>query len=72
MTVEERDTVLETVDILRTLGGNNGFSNLQPKLKKMLRDQANKLKEIVDNDIKRGNSFQHEVFEGETVYGKAE
>lgn len=55
MTVEERNTILESADILQALGGNNGFSNLQPKLKKMLLVQAVALKKIVEKDI-RANS----------------
>ena len=52
LTVEERDCILETVDILRTLGGNNGFSNLQPKVKRLLLGYANNLKAIVERDIR--------------------
>ena len=51
MTTEERNEILETVDILRALGGQNGFSNLQPKIKRMLLQKANNLKRIVENDI---------------------
>ena len=54
MKVEERDIILETVDTLRLLGGNNGFSNLQPKIKKLLLSRANELKAIVENDIRGG------------------
>lgn len=68
MTVEDRNTIYEAVDILRALGGNNGFSNLQPKMKKMLLDYANKLKEIVDKDVQFGKSMTVEEFNGETVY----
>ncbi len=68
MTVEDRNTIYEAVDILRALGGNNGFSNLQPKMKKMLLGYANKLKEIVDKDVKFGKSITVEEFNGETVY----
>lgn len=52
LTVDERNCILETVDILRTLGGNNGFSNLQPKVKRMLLGYANNLKAIVERDIR--------------------
>lgn len=52
MTIEERNKILETVDILRALGGNNGFSNLQPKIKHMLLGYANDLKDIVERDVK--------------------
>ena len=52
MTIEERNKILETVDILRALGGNNGFSNLQPKVKHMLLGYANDLKDIVERDVK--------------------
>lgn len=55
MTVSERSTALEIVDILRALGGNNGFSNLQPKIKRTLLNYANDLKKIVDNDIRLSN-----------------
>lgn len=68
MTVEERNTVLETVDILRALGGNNGFSNLQPKMKKLLLGYAHKLDDIVKHDISVKNSIQVEDFDGEIVY----
>lgn len=68
MTVEDRNTIYEAVDILRALGGNNGFSNLQPKMKKMLLGYANKLKEIVDKDVQFGKSMTVEEFTGETVY----
>lgn len=51
MTVQERTEILETVDILRAIGGQNGFSNLQPKIKKMLLERASALKKIVENDI---------------------
>lgn len=52
MTIEERNKILETVDILRALGGNNGFSNLQSKVKRMLLGYANDLKDIVERDVK--------------------
>lgn len=52
MTIEERNKILETVDILRALGGSNGFSNLQPKIKRMLLGYANELKDIVERDVK--------------------
>lgn len=64
MTVEERNTILEAVDILRTLGGNNGFSNLQPKLKRMLLQKANALNDVVVRDI-----HKYENFTGETIVG---
>lgn len=51
MTVDERNKILETVDILRALGGNNGFSNLQPKVKRMLLQYSNDLKKIVEDDV---------------------
>ena len=51
MTVEDRNIVLETVDILRALGGNNGFTNLQPRFKKTLLGYASKLNKIVEKDI---------------------
>ena len=68
MTVEDRNAIYEAVDILRALGGNNGFSNLLPKMKKMLLGYANKLKEIVDKDVQFGKSMTVEEFNGETVY----
>ena len=52
MTIYERNKILETVDILRALGGSNGFSNLQPKIKRMLLGYSNELKKIVENDMK--------------------
>ena len=51
MTIQERNEILETVDILRALGGQNGFSNLQPKIKRLLLEHANQLKRIVENDV---------------------
>lgn len=68
MTVDDRNVLYETVDILRALGGNNGFSNLQPKMKRMLLGYANKLKDIADRDMKLKNSMQVEEFNGEIVY----
>ena len=68
MTVQERNDIYETVDILRALGGSNGFSNLRPKIKKLLLAYANKLKGIADRDIEFGKSLQNEEFDGETVY----
>lgn len=68
MTVEDRNTIYEAVDVLRALGGNNGFSNLQPKMKKMLLGYANRLKDIVDKDVQFGKSMTVEKFNGETVY----
>ena len=53
MTQNERTTIYESVDILRALGGNNGFSNLQPKMKRILLDYANKLNDIADRDVKK-------------------
>ena len=50
MTVDERTTILEVADILQALGGNNGFGNLQPKVKAMLRCYAVDLKRIVKDD----------------------
>ena len=52
MTIDERTKILEVVDILRALGGNNGFSNLQPKIKHMLLGYSNDLKAIVEDDIR--------------------
>jgi len=68
VTSDERNDIYETVDILRALGGQNGFSNLQPKVKKMLLGYANRLKDIADRDIKFNNSMQKEEFDGEIVY----
>lgn len=51
MTMEERNTILETADILKALGGNNGFANIQPKLKSTLKKYAANLETIVHNDI---------------------
>ena len=68
MTINERNTIYETTDILRALGGNNGFSNLQPRIKKMLLVYANRLKDIADRDAQFGKDLQVEEFEGETIY----
>ena len=68
MTTQERDVVYETVDILRALGGHNGFSNLQPRVKKVLLKYANRLKEIADRDVSIDNSMQNEEFDGEIIY----
>ena len=51
MTMEERNTILEAADILKALGGNNGFANIQPKLKATLRSYAGKLDKIARDDI---------------------
>lgn len=51
MKVEQRNTILEVVDILRALSGNNGFGNLQPKVKHLLGKYAVDLKKIVEDDI---------------------
>ena len=69
MTIDDRNKILETVDILRAIGGNNGFSNLQPKVKRMLLGYANDLNDIVKRDIAIKNSMQKEDFDGEIVYG---
>lgn len=72
MTVDERNQVLEAAEILQTLGGNNGFTNLRPELKKLLRTHGKKLKTIVENDIRGGSGssaeYVVEEFEGETIY----
>lgn len=68
MVVEDRNTILETVDILRALGGNNGFTNLQPRFKKTLLSYAGKLNKIVEKDIQFEKSMEVEDFEGEIVY----
>lgn len=67
MTPEDRNTIAETVDILRALGGNNGFSNLRPKMKKLLLTQANKLNGIL-NSGSRSDGLEVVEFSGETVY----
>ena len=69
MTQNERTTIYESVDILRALGGNNGFSNLQPKMKRILLDYANKLNDIADRDVKKEKTSVVEAFEGVTVNG---
>ncbi len=51
MKVDDRNKLLEVADVLCALGGNNGFSNLQPKIKRMLLGYANDLKKIVDDDV---------------------
>lgn len=68
MTREEQDTIFEVIDILRALGGSNGFSNLQPKIKHSLLKYASKLKDIVEKDIRIETSTVMEDFNGETVY----
>lgn len=68
MKTEDRNTLIETVDILRALGGNNGFSNLQPKWKKLLLGYAKKIDDIVKNDIQFGKSMEQVDFDGEIVY----
>jgi hypothetical protein len=65
---DDRNTLLETVDILRMIGGNNGFSNLQPKVKKMLLSYANKIDDMVKKDIQWSKSMSIEQFDGEVVY----
>lgn len=65
---DDRNTLLETVDILRMIGGNNGFSNLQPKVKKMLLSYANKIDDMVKKDIQWSKSISVEQFDGEVVY----
>lgn len=61
MTVDERNKILEAVDILRALGGQNGFSNLQPKIKRLLLGYANDLKDIVENDVKNTVPDHHTI-----------
>lgn len=68
MNNEDRNTILETVDILRLIGGNNGFSNLRPNIKRQLLNHANRLKGIVDRDTQVSNSMQVEEFDGEVVH----
>lgn len=65
MTVNERNKVLEVVDILRALGGHNGFSNLQPKVKKILLGYANDLKDIVERDVNGGGVVSEEHLDEE-------
>lgn len=69
MTTNERNDILEAVDLLRMIGGN-GFSNLQPKIKRLFMQKANRLKEIVENDIRGGTSTSEVVEDwgGETIY----
>lgn len=68
MTLDERNEILETSDLLKALGGQNGFSNLQPKIKHLLLRRAHALQEIVERDIKLANSLSVEEFTGETLY----
>jgi len=68
MTVQDRNDIYETVNILRALGGQNGFSNLRPKIKKLLLNYANRLNDIADRDSKLSDALQNEEFSGETVY----
>ena len=67
MTIEDRSTILEVVDLLRTIGGQNGFCNLRPQLKKLLLRKANDLNKIVEREIKQQDTAFKE-FTGETVY----
>lgn len=57
MNTAERNTVGETIDILHKLGGNNGFSNLQPKIRRELLRLANELQAMLDKDISRGSGM---------------
>lgn len=68
MTVQERNEILETADILRALGGQNGFSNLQPKIKRLLLEHANNLKTIVENDITNTKRDHEEKEDLEMTY----
>jgi len=72
MKLDDRNLMLEIVDVLRALGGNNGFANLQPKTKHLLLRYASKLDDFVKRDIKAQKSMSIETFEGETVYGGQE
>jgi hypothetical protein len=68
MTVNDRNTILEAVDLLQVLGGNNGFCNLRPERKKIVLKTAKNLKDIVERDIKNSQSFQKVDFSGDVVY----
>lgn len=68
MTTQERNDILETVDLLKAMGGQNGFANFQPKFKKTLLSYAHKLEAIVSKDIKIKNSITEEEFTGEVIY----
>ncbi len=68
MTVNDRDTILEAVEILKLIGGNNGFCNLRPERKKIVLKTAKNLKDIVERDIKNSQSFSKVDFDGEVVY----
>lgn len=56
MKVEDRNKLMEVSDILKALGGNNGFGNLQPKIKRMLLGYASDLDRIVKDDVS-GNGY---------------
>ena len=68
MTVNDRDMILEAVDLLKLLGGNNGFCNLRPERKKIVLKMAKNLKDIVERDNKNSQSFQKVDFSGDVVY----
>lgn len=51
MTLDDRNALVEAADILQYLGGNNGVTNLRPKIKHQLIRSAAKLKKVVENDI---------------------
>ncbi len=68
MTVNDRNTILEAVDLLKLLGGNNGFCNLRPERKKIVLKMAKNLKDIVERDIKNSQSFEKVDFIGDVIY----
>lgn len=55
MTLDQRNSILEAADILKRLGGKNGFSNLQPKIRMLCMKKGHELTEIVENDIQNEN-----------------
>lgn len=51
MKTEDRNLLLEVSEVLKLLGGNNGYANIQPKIKKRLVEYSKKVEELVKNDI---------------------
>ena len=52
MTSEKREMIVEAADILTFLSGNNGMCNMQKKQKQEMRKTAQKLRQIVEDDIR--------------------
>ena len=54
MKMEDRNLILEVSEVLKLLGGNNGYANVQPKIKQRLIEYSKKLEKLVKNDILEG------------------